>query len=219
MAGFRGIVEAQDALRAIIETTFTGIHSFAAEGRNDDIEATLRSGIAYLQDWKAAYDRTIGQWLHGTHREALLPQILWQTALSVLRTIVSVNNLPSDEEFAENVGMCEAFMQLHGTTADEGDAFFVDHAVIPGLFFAAVQCKESTLSARAVQALRQRRWREGSRLHPGAESSVKGKPRSQESNESSNQHCSAPNGDRQETVRQDLATDRGAKKLSVVKKG
>ncbi|KAF2171387.1 hypothetical protein M409DRAFT_18500 [Zasmidium cellare ATCC 36951] len=157
--GVPGIDEAHHELQSIIETTFTRIHRSASNGCTDEIEHALSRGRACLQNWQSAFDQNFAQ--PGNNRETLLPRILCQSAILIIQTVISTSRPPHDEDFARQIDACEAFMQLHKTTGHEGGAFFVDHAVIPSLFFAAVQCKDASLSARAMRILQNRPWREG----------------------------------------------------------
>lgn len=156
---FSGVEEAHHQLQSIIQATFSSVHLFASHGWPDEIERSLDRGRTLLHDWSATFGRSFAQ--PSNSRETLLPRILCQSALLIIQTVMSTRHLPSDEDFARQIDSCEAFMQLHNAVDNEGGAFFVDHAVIPGLFFAAVQCKDALLSERAVQTLRSRPWREG----------------------------------------------------------
>lgn len=151
--------EAHRKLQFVIETTFAPIHRSAANGCTDDVEHARSHGIICLNEWKIAFDLNFAHF--GDSRETLLLRILCQSALLIIRTVISTRHLPSNQDFARQIDSCEAFIQLHRTTDNGGAAFFVDHAVIPSLFFAAVQCKDEVLAEQAVRILESRPWREG----------------------------------------------------------
>lgn len=58
----------------------------------------------------------------------------------ILRTVVSARDLPEIEAFEAQVEACQEFLNIHLEFQKRDSTFFMDHALIPALFFSATRC-------------------------------------------------------------------------------
>lgn len=152
---------ARDALGSILRSTFSAIHHYASNADTSALESMIETGRQMLSEWKTMFDRFCTRVKPARNRAMLLLQIQFRTAEMVLRTVVSTRDLPKIEAFEAQVEACEEFLDIHFELQRRENNFFMDHVLIPALFFSATRCPNVQIAKRALRLLRRTSWQEG----------------------------------------------------------
>ena len=137
---FRCLDEAKEGLQSILESTFSGLHTYTSRGDTDKVHKMHTTGTSLLSTWKARFSMLCIE-VGATPAEkstVLLLEIQSQVAELTLRTLVSTQELPLAVEFSRQIDLCERFLKFHAhhnQTRDRVAGFFMDHAIIPALYF------------------------------------------------------------------------------------
>lgn len=166
ITSFKSLHEAKEGLQSIIESTFSGLHMYTSRGDAEKIHRIHASGESLLSAWKARFSTWCRQYevSRAEYSTVFLLRVQSQAAELILGTLGTIDNFPTADEFSQQVDLCESFLEFHTQLDLKGDreaGFFMDHAIIPALFFTATRCADSQVSDRALAVLRSKDWQEG----------------------------------------------------------
>ena len=161
----RSVTNAKETLQLILGDVFSSLHVHAVRGDLEKLETIFENSKTLLTSWGTQYSTVLDTVAATTQKDHLQTSILllkiqFQTADLILRTVVSLRDLPNRREFSMLVDLCEKFIATN-LASGNGSGLFMDHAIIPTLFFTAVCCPDPIISERAISQLRSKDWREG----------------------------------------------------------
>lgn len=166
ITSFRSFHEAKESLQSIIESTFSGLHTYTSRGMAEKVHRVHASGESLLAAWKARFATWCSTYevSRAEHSTVLLLRVQSRAAELILGTLGSIDNFPTADDFSQQVDLCESFFEFHSQLDQKRDreaGFFMDHAIIPALFFTATRCADLQVSERALAVLRSKDWQEG----------------------------------------------------------